>query len=442
MNVSVIGLGKLGLCTAACIASKGHCVAGVDKDESVIETLKDRRCLVRENALPELLNESFERISFSSSVEEAIFSTDVTLIIVPTPSDRDGVFSNEAVVSVLREAGSVLKRKKDFHVVDVVSTVMPGSSEKEFIPLLENMTGKKCGIDFGFAYNPEFIALGSVIHDFLNPDLVLIGSSDDRTGECLRNLYESFVDSSPKFAVMSLINAEITKLALNCYVTMKITYANELARLCGAIDGANVDVVSEALGADTRIGGRCLKGGLGFAGPCFPRDNIAFQKLSSAVGAELFLPSQVVKSNDFIVDYLFDIVDERIENGAALALLGFSYKAGTHICECSQSLKLMNRFLEAGYLVLAHDPMAKIDVPLRYKGSVTVCDDPLDAVISAKGVLLLTPWTIYASMDLKILERKLAHPIHFFDCWRALEDIASIDTVKYWALGVRSGRKE
>jgi UDPglucose 6-dehydrogenase len=434
VNVSVIGLGKLGLCTAACIASKGHNVVGVDKNESAVESLKAGRCTIRESGLPELLESVSGRMSFSSDADDAIQCSDVTLIIVPTPSDLSGVFVNDYVTSVLLDIAPALARKKDFHVVDVVSTVMPGSSEKIFIPMLEKSTSKKCGVDFGFVYNPEFIALGSVIHDFLNPDFVLIGASDEKSGEMARTLYESFVDSTPHFAVMSPINAEITKLALNCYITMKITYANELSRLCGVVEGADVDIVTSALGADARIGGRCLKGGLGFAGPCFPRDNIAFQKFAENAGVELFLSPQVVRSNDYIVDYLFHVVASRVEIGSTIAMLGFAYKSGTHITERSQSLALMDRFLKAGYRVSAHDPMAAVEIEPAYRDLMMVYDDPVEAVLSSVGVLLLTPWQVYIDMDWDLLEQKLTNPIYFFDCWRSLKNISSAKVI-YWSFG-------
>ena len=207
------------------------------------------------------------------------------LITVPTPSDANGRFSNAYVEAVLDRIAGGLKAKKTFHVVALVSTVMPTTCEHVFVPILEKLTGKVCGRDFGFVYNPEFVALGSVIHDFLHPDMLLIGASDERSAQLCRELYSSVVENDPYYAVMNLTNAEITKLSLNCYVTMKISFANELALICERIPGADVDVVTTAVGADTRVGRRYLKGGLGFGGPCFPRDNLAFQRCAEDAGS-------------------------------------------------------------------------------------------------------------------------------------------------------------
>jgi UDPglucose 6-dehydrogenase len=434
IKISVIGLGKLGLCTAACIGSKGYEVVGVDNDVSLLESLKKHLCPIQENGLAELLESSFKRLSFTQDYQTGVLGTDVTLIIVPTPSGPDGAFVNDCVTAVLREISPALARKKDFHVVDVVSTVMPGSSQKEFIPLLEKTTGKKCGVDFGFAYNPEFIALGSVIRDFLNPDLVLIGASDEKTGEIMRHLYAGLADSQPQISVMSLIDAEITKLALNCYVTMKISYANELSRLCEAIEGADIDAVTSALGADSRIGRRCLKGGLGFAGPCFPRDNTAFQTLASRYGVNLFLPPQVVKANDFVVEHLFEKITARVEPASTIALLGFAYKPGTHITERSQSLILMERLLDAGYRVAAHDPAA-IEPALRHADRVTLYRNPIEAITSAAGTVLLTDWPEYAKIDWDALDKKLKEPIYLFDCWRTAKHF-SFSKIIYLPTGI------
>ncbi|MDR1741725.1 MAG: nucleotide sugar dehydrogenase [Synergistaceae bacterium] len=443
MRVSVVGLGKLGLCTAACVASKGHDVVGVDSAASVVEALNRRACPIRESGLPELLERSYGRMEFTADAGAALRGSDITLIIVPTPSGPDGAFENGFVLSVLNSLAPALKEKVergDFHVVDVVSTVMPGSSEGEFMPLLEGLTGGRRGRDFGFAYNPEFIALGTVLRDFLNPDVVLIGASDERTAGMVRRLYESVCDNEPRFAVMSPTNAEIAKLALNCYVTMKITYANELARLCGAIDGADVDAVAGAVGADTRVGGRCLKGGLGFAGPCFPRDNVAFQRLAELNGVKLFLPPATVASNDFIVDDLFKYVETYVPTPSGrVALLGLSYKPGTHITERSQSLMLMDRLLDAGYGVSLHDPAAEPDLTRWPSGRAVKYADPTEAVLSADGgaVVLAVAHPEYAGIDWAAVDRRLTRPLYLIDCWRMFRGFPfeGLRNIRYVGLG-------
>lgn len=418
MNMSFVGLGKLGLCSAACFASKGHHVIGVDSNTEHMDALKSGRCPVEETGLSALLDGCRGLMEFTMDYGASIRRSDITLITVPTPSDSTGRFSNAYVEAVLDRIAPALKAKKTFHVVALVSTVMPTTCAGVFQPMLEKLTGKVCGRDFGFVYNPEFVALGSVIHDFLHPDVLLIGASDERSAQMCRDLYASVVESHPYYAVMNLTNAEITKLSLNCYVTMKISFANELAAICERIPGADVDVVTSAVGADTRVGHRYLKGGLGFGGPCFPRDNLAFQRCAEDAGAEAHLSPRVVEVNTEVVNRLFTMVSDYARPGSTVALLGLSYKPGTHIAEESQSVMLASRLLDAGYVVRMHDPKAMETASEMLGGRGTCCSDPYEAASNASVVVMLTNWPEYRDLDTGRLEERAGASPLLIDCWR------------------------
>jgi UDPglucose 6-dehydrogenase len=435
MRIGVFGLGKLGLCTAACFAAKGHRVMGFDIDTRHMAALKDRRCFIQETGLEDLLPLAWPNLTLADDPDALVQETDLTLIIVPTPSQVNGRFSNHAVEEVLRVIGPALKEKPSFHVVDVVSTVMPGSCQDSFQPLLERLSGKTCGVDFGLAYNPEFIALGSVIHNFLNPDLVLIGASDDRSGALVRELYQTTCDNAPHLAVMSLINAEITKLSLNCFVTMKISFANELSAICEHVPGADADVITPALGADTRIGPKYLKGGLGFGGPCFPRDNLAFQVFAREAGWEANLAPQVVKVNHQVVERLFRRVRQEIDPPGRVSLLGLSYKPGTRVVEESQSLELALKLAQAGYAVRVHDPQA-LDEARQILGSqAAYYEDPYHCLEKTDGIILLTNWPLYAWLDWAAISFSVKdHPL-LVDCWGILKGRA-LTNFRYVSLGL------
>ena len=435
MNVSLIGLGKLGLCSAACFASKGHHVIGVDSNEAHVSALAEGQCPINETGLKALLTDCRSHLEFTTDYDHAVRSTDITLIIVPTPSDAEGRFSNAYVESVLDRIGPALKAKKAFHIVDVVSTVMPTSCERLFIPRLEKLTGKTCGRDFGLVYNPEFIALGSVIEDFLHPDMLLIGASDGRSSQAVSELYASTVENSPHYAQMDLTNAEITKLTLNCYVTMKISFANELAGVCESIPGGNVDVVTAAVGSDSRVGRRYLKGGLGFGGPCFPRDNLAFQRCAEDADSQVHLSPRVVNVNAEVVNRLFTMIGEHAPTGATVALLGLSYKPGTHIIEESQSVMLAAELLNAGYTVRMHDPQALDSTSEALAGRGIYCNDPYDAASGAAVVVVLTDWPEYRHLAIDKLEQRVAPAPLLVDCWRLYKDV-SFEKFAYRALGV------
>lgn len=406
MDISVIGLGKLGLCTAACFASKGNRVFGFDANPQTMVDLKLGKCPIDEPGLAELLAQAGKNFVPCKDMADAVYRSEMTLIIVPTPSKPDGRFSNDYVNAVLEELGVVLKGKSGFHVVDVVSTVMPGTSEGVFEPLLEKTSGKVCGRDFGLVYNPEFIALGTVIRDFMHPDMVLIGASDERSAGITRGLYETLFEKQPRYSMMSPVNAEIAKLSLNCFVTMKISFANELAELCEKIPGGDVDAVTAALGADSRIGPKCIKAGLGFGGPCFPRDNLAFQASCREHGYEAKLGPQVVRINNDIPGRIADIIRENVDHGAKVALLGMAYKPGTHIIEQSHAVKIAQELLRAGYEVCIFDPAALGECRKLFADAVEYNDDPYECCSGAAGIVLLTPWPQVRSL---VLERMRAH---------------------------------
>ena len=316
-----------------------------------------------------------------------------------------------------------LKASAGFHIVDIVSTVMPGTCDSVFLPLLENATGKQCGCDFGLVYNPEFIALGSVIRDFLNPGMVLVGASDRGSAEVVQELYSTTCKSSPEFAIMSLTNAEITKLGINCYVTMKISYANSLAAVCEQLPGADVDIITAAMGADSRIGGKYLKGGLGFGGPCFPRDNLAFQAFVGELGCELPLGQAVVAVNNSIPERICRIILDCCEPPAKVALLGLSYKAGTYVIEESQSLIIAQQLFEAGYRVSLHDPKALEAAKSRLGSKAEYAATMDDCLSDASAVLFMTDWPIYGELDAERIAASARPGAVIIDSWRRHRDL-------------------
>jgi len=435
MKLSIVGLGKLGLCTAACFAAKGHSVIGTDSNPFVVKSLQEKRTPIPETGLEELLLSAWDNLSITDDMGKAVLNSDITMVIVPTPSMSNGRFTNEYVEKALINIGKALSRKESFHVVDIVSTVMPGSSEECFVPLLEELSGRLCGRDFGLAYNPEFIALGSVIHDFLNPDLVLIGSSDKKSARMVERLYLSTCDNNPHIAHMSLINAEIAKLSLNCYVTMKISFANELASLCEKISGADVDVITGAIGHDARIGDRCIKAGLGFGGPCFPRDNIALQALADEIGIESCLGRQVVSINNKVIDRLFSLVRGGTGPGENIALLGLSYKPGTYIIEKSQPIILAKDLTAAGYKVGVWDPNALEGAREVLGATVSYHENAYDCIRDSATIVLLTDWPETHELDWNRIRGLAKKNALIIDAWRRLPGIAQTG-FKYKGLGI------
>lgn len=234
---SIVGLGKLGASMAAAIASRGFDVIGVDINQRAVDLMNDGHAPTQETDLEKTISANKERIRATLSHKEAVLDSDVTFVIVPTPSDDRGAFSLQYAAWAFGEIGRTLAHKDGYQLVVMTSTVLPGATRYGLLPILERESGKVAGRDFGLCYSPEFIALGSVIRDFLNPDFTLVGEIDERAGDLLESCYSDIMLKDPPCKRMSLENAELTKIALNTYITTKITYANMLADLCERIPG-------------------------------------------------------------------------------------------------------------------------------------------------------------------------------------------------------------
>ncbi|PYX42939.1 MAG: UDP-glucose/GDP-mannose dehydrogenase family protein, partial [Acidobacteria bacterium] len=285
-------------------------------------------------------------------------------------------------------------------------------------------------------YSPEFIALGSVMRDFLNPDMLLIGESDARAGDTLQSLYAQVCENKPAIARMSFVNAEITKLAVNTYVTTKISYANMLARICEQLPGANVDVITSALGLDTRIGPKYLKGALSYGGPCFPRDNLALAQLAQQLHVPPDLAQTVDRFNRAQVSWLADVV-QRTEGSAGI--LGLTYKAGTDVVEEAAGFLLAKELLARGVSVLAFDPAygqnsrGPVLEKLRFASSSLECIQKSDVVI------LATAWPEFATIASEQWARHASQKRTVIDCWRAVKFLREEPGVHYLALGLGEG---
>jgi UDPglucose 6-dehydrogenase len=433
-KAAVIGLGKLGAPLAACLAAKGLTVIGVDNDPLKVESINRLQPPVHEPGLAELLAKTSERLTAIDDIETVVCDTEITFIVVSTPSEPNGGFSLRYVEPVCEAIGRALARKTEYHVVVLTSTVMPGTTGGHVRQLLERVSGKRVSKDFGLCYSPEFIALGSVIRDFLNPDMLLIGESDARAGDFLQSLYADVCENKPAVARMSFVNAEITKLAVNTYVTTKISYANMLARICERLPGANVDVVTTALGNDTRIGAKYLKGALSYGGPCFPRDNLALAQLARQLGVPPDLAQAVDRFNRGQIGWLAELVQQRTKGTAGI--LGLTYKAGTDVVEEAAGYLLAKELASRGVKVVAYDP--------GYIGSRTrpalegVCfsSTALECIRKSDVVVLATTWPEFSGIQAADWAGLNGQPRTVVDCWRAVNFLREQPGVHYLGLGL------
>jgi UDPglucose 6-dehydrogenase len=307
---------------------------------------------------------------------------------------------------------------------------MPGATGNEVLAALETHSGKRCGRDFGLCYNPEFIALGSVVHDMLHPDLLLIGESDQRSGDILVGIQRSVCGNHPPIARMNFVNAELTKLAVNTFVTTKISYANMLAQVCERLPGADVDVVTSALGLDSRIGTKYLRGALKYGGPCFPRDNIAFSRLARHVGVHAALAEATNEQNRQQTSRLVKFVLSKLPREGRVAILGLSYKPNTDVVEESPGLDLAGHLIDAGIPVTMYDPAAMEKARLSLGEGAVFAASLVECTRQADVIVLTTAWEEFRQLSPAHLNYSHGRPT-VVDCWRILQpkDFAQVHYV-------------
>lgn len=434
-SISIIGLGKLGSSMLVAFASKGYNVIGVDINPDSVRLTNQGKPPVFEPLLAEYLTANQERITASQDYEKAILNSDITFVILPTPSKEDGGFSNKYLIEAAKEIGRVLAKKSNYHLVVFRSTVIPGSFQEKIIPVLEQASAKKCSQDFGFCFNPEFVALGNVINDILNPDFVLIGEADSKSGEILESFYRKVCGEEVVIKRMNIVNSEITKISLNTYVTTKISFSNMLAELCEKIPGANIDVITDTLGCDQRIGHKYLKGALGYAGPCFPRDNKALIYTAQRFGLNMPLARVTDEINDHQVSRVIDKVLRFLPENGKAAVLGLTYKPNTNYVDQSQALDIAKTLVEKGVSVIVYDPEGMENAKKVLGDKVVFAKSTKECISEADVIIIATQWPEFKDIQPKDLKKQNGEKV-LIDCWRILNPNTFKGVVKYIPLGV------
>jgi UDPglucose 6-dehydrogenase len=354
-SVSVCGLGKLGACMAATFAARGFSVVGVDIDPEKIRTVNAGLAPVDEPLLANTIKEGRERLRATDDPSDTV-ATDASFFIPPSPSLPDGSFATDYLLKAMQPVAKAIRAAgKKGHIFVCSSTTTPGAVDSVLIPMLEKETGWKCGSDFGVCYNPEFIALGNVINGLLEPDMVLIGESDSISGDALEELYRKYTRNKCRIARMSIISAELTKISVNSYITMKISFTNQLRMIAEQFPKADINEILDAIGTDTRIGKKYLRAGLSYGGPCFPRDNRLLAYTARKAGLQAPLAEGSDKVNELTKSNLLQKVTKLVPAGATVLVLGISYKPDTYITEESAGLHLAQNLKKQGYKVLVHD---------------------------------------------------------------------------------------
>ena len=406
MKVSIIGAGYVGLVTGACLAEKGHQVICVDVDKEKVNKINQGIPPIYEKGLEDLLNKNINiRLKATTDLYKSVIETDVTFVAVGTPFDGSQI-DLTYVKEVSRQIGSALKDKLGYHLVVVKSTVVPGTSDELVLPILEKSSGKKAHLEFGVGMNPEFLTEGQAITDFMHPDRIVLGASDERSMGLLEQLYLSFKDT-PKLKTNNK-TAEMIKYASNAMLATQISFANEIANLCSTLGGVDiVDVMkgvhlSNYLSPKTGDGKRIqapissfLEAGCGFGGSCLPKDVKALIAHGKKLGARMPLLKAVIKTNENQPDQVIRMLKKHFTHleKVRIAILGLSFKPDTDDMRESPAIPIIRKLLLQGALLKAYDPVANQEARKLFPDhQLTLCESLEEALVDVDAAVLVTRW--------------------------------------------------
>ncbi len=416
-DISVSGLGFVGLATAVCFAERGFNVYAVDPDRTRVASVKAGKPPFYESEVEPLLHRALERclLKCVDDVEEAILNTDMTFIAVGTPSQPDGGIDLTYVKQSAEEIGAALAKKKgSYHLVVIKSTVVPGTTRNLVKPSLEGASGLVAGEGFGLAMSPEFFREGTAVYDTFNTDRVIIGEYDARSGALLEDLFRRFYgEKPPPILRMSLESAEMVKYASNSLLATKISFINEMANICERLPGVDVAEVAKGVGLDHRIGPNFLNAGLGFGGSCFPKDVKALISFSQGLNYEPAILKAVLKVNEGqpirSVEHAMRLLGGL--KGRRVALLGLAFKPDTSDIREAASLKIIRRLLEEGAEVVDFDPAAILEGKAALGGKIQYASSALEAISGADCCIVVTEWEEFRRLKPEDFLARMRRPV-------------------------------
>ncbi|MCM3129560.1 UDP-glucose dehydrogenase family protein [Paenibacillus provencensis] len=426
MKILVIGTGYVGTTTALVFAEMGWKVTGLDTDSRKLNQLKQGILYFHEPGLTELLQKHNQlgNINFTSDKKEAIENNDVIFICVGTPSRADGSADLTYVKQVAQDIG---QHMNGYKLIVNKSTVPVGTQEK----VTEWITETQQGYPFDVASNPEFLREGKALEDSLNPDRIVIGTTNDAAAKQLRTLYSSMkcepIETTPR-------TAELIKYASNAFLATKISFMNELSRLSDKL-GVNIKDVAEGMGYDTRIGAKFLQAGIGYGGSCFPKDVAALVHKAEEEGMELQILKQVMSVNETQYLYLLDKAKAQLGDfsGKKVAVLGLAFKPDTDDIREAPSLRLIQQLMDHHATVHLFDPIAKLPAESKYD-KVNIAQAPEDVFNDADAVFICTEWPIFKGIDWMMLHSHMKQP-NIFD-GRNMLDAQMMKSLGYYYQGI------
>jgi len=409
MKICVVGIGYVGLVTAACLAEAGSDVVCVDNDEEKIKGLKEGTIPIYEPGLTEMVkhNEKLGRLHFTSDLKYGVDNSLIIFLAVGTPSAPDGSSDISAIFSV---AAGIAENLSDYRIIATKSTV-PVGTYKKVIDIIKSKTEAA----FDYVSNPEFLKEGAAVEDFMSPDRIIIGTTNPAVQIIMKQLYSPFMRKSSRILFMDPASAEMTKYAANTMLATRISFMNEISALCEKL-GADIEQVRQGLGSDSRIGSSFLFPGVGFGGSCLPKDIRALIHTGSVHGVEMTIAKSVQQANinqqkrfaNRIKDYFAGREDSTV-----LAVWGLAFKAKTDDVRESPAIYCIRKLLDCKMKIRAYDPEANSAALAALDGQIEVYQNGYDALEGADGLLIFTDWQEFRNPDFDIIAAKLKNPVIF-----------------------------
>ena len=443
-KISIMGTGYVGLVGGVCLADFGNNIVNVDVDEDKIEKLKRGEVPIYEQGLKELLQRNLEdeRINFTTDAASAIEESEVIFIAVGTPPADDGSADISGVLDVARQIG---RNMDGYRVVVDKSTVPIGTGRRVEAVIEEELDERGLDYDFDVVSNPEFLREGKAVHDFTNPDRVVIGTESEKARDILTEVYRPLFMEDVPFVFTNLETAEMIKYASNAFLATKISFINEISRLCEKVN-ADVKKVAQAMGLDDRIANRFLRAGPGYGGSCFPKDTRAIVNMAREKGVDMDLIEAGISVNEEQKQHMAaKIVEELGEDltGRTLGFLGLSFKPETDDMRESPALTILPELIERGASIKAYDPEAMEEAAecfQEYECEIVYCADAYDVMKNSDAVVLLTEWNQFRRLDFERVKRLLDNPV-FFDLRNVYQrDEVEPHGLKYIAVGLPDSR--
>lgn len=412
IRIAIIGTGYVGLVTGACLANVGFEVVCVDIDHNKIEQLKKGISPIYEPGLEEILNRTIERgkLKFSTDIVSVLPEVDVLFSAVGTPPGADGSADLQYVLTVAETIG---KHMDKYLLVITKSTVPVGTAQLVKKTIQKELDQRGVDIDFDIASNPEFLKEGNAIQDFMRPDRIVVGVENGRARSYFEKIYKPFVLNGHPVIFTDIASAEMIKYAANAMLATRISFMNEMANLCELV-GADISMVREGIGSDSRIGKKFLYAGIGYGGSCFPKDVKAIIQTADQLGYSLELVKAVERLNERQKLVLFNKLHRYYNGdlkGKKIAVLGLSFKPNTDDLREAPSLVIIEELLKHGARVQVYDPIAMPKAKLQLGDRVTYMNSIEETIQESEALLLVTEWTQFRTLSPKTLTELMKHPL-------------------------------